>query len=67
MKDVELPTPVLKGFEKTEYKNGRIVEDKLKITNAKNNKLYYSIVVQKEGKKHTLYFDKDGNRLRNAS
>lgn len=67
LKDVELPDKVINALEKSEYKNCRIVQDKLKITNAKNNQLYYTIFVEKDGKRHAIYFDKDGNRLRNIS
>ena len=67
LKDIELPTSVMNAYEKSEYHNCRIVQDKLKIINGKNNKMYYTIFVEKDGRKHAMYFDKDGNRLRNVS
>lgn len=67
LKGVELPTPVIKALDNTEYKNYKIVGDKLKITNVNNNMKYYSVAVEKNNKKHRLYFDQNGNQLRNPS
>ena len=69
LKSMELPENVAKSIENGEYKDCRIVGDKLKITNAENQMphTYYSVVVEKNNKKHTLYYDKNGKELKNPS
>lgn len=67
LKSVELPTPVIKALDNSEYKGCKIVGDKLKITNIKSSMEYYSVAVEKNNKEHRLYFDQNGNRLRNPS
>ncbi len=69
LKSMELPEPVAKAIETGKYKDCRIVGDRLKITDAQNANphTYFSVVVEKNNKKHNLYYDKNGNQLKNPS
>ncbi len=67
LKNIKLPSQIVNAVEHSEYKNYNIIGDRFLIKNAENNTSHYSVIVKKGNKKHTLYFDKDGNRLRNSA
>jgi hypothetical protein len=60
-----LPAPVVKAIETGQYKNWTIVGDRSVITVARDNTVHYSVKVEKDNMKHALYFDKNGNQLKN--
>ena len=62
-----LPKPIVKAIETGPYKGWAIVGDRSIITVAKNNSVHYAVKIEKNNVKHTLYFDKNGNQLKNKA
>jgi hypothetical protein len=60
-----IPLPVMKAIEKGQYKDWRIVGDRSVIKVAQHSIVHYAVKVEKDNNKRTLYFDKNGNQLKN--
>jgi hypothetical protein len=60
-----LPLPVTKAIETGPYKGWIIVGDRSIIKVARNNLVHYAVKVEHGNTRRTLYFDKNGNQLKN--
>ncbi len=65
IKNSELPAPIINAIEKSKYHDWGITDDRVVIKDNKNKTICYSVQVQKDNKKHNLYFDANGMQLKN--
>ncbi len=62
-----LPKAVTNALKKSPYKHWTVVKEKEEIRRDSDAQKVYKIVVEKEGEKHTLYYQEDGKLLKDKT